>query len=1005
MAAQLLPPGALFTAGNQIVDGNGNPVRIASLGWSGANSRFAVPDGLDAAPYQTLINQVKAIGFNCLRIDICDMSIINDDSPAVGMVNGALNPAMVGLTCLGVLDLIVDYCDTIGMRLILDSHTNEGSNAINFGANQPNGLWYDLDGASDGTDEGGNTGNVTDAGFLAMWQTIATHYQYSPSILGYDLRNEPNVGGSTGATGSTWGDGSNQDLRAMYQRVGNAILAIDPRPLIICEGPQHYGATFATGVIGGINYGTGNTFDGNSGDLTGVLTQPVVLTTPNKVVYSVHEYPFETSGNLIDQGGQRKINAMTAVWGWVVKNNIAPVFIGEMGSFFNGSAAQIAQSTTWANMMTAYCNGTAAGGPVFSGAQQGIHTDWWVLSVDQSPGSVPDFGILTAWTGGSARTNQLTFYNQLFYTGSLGAPSGAGPVVPSPNGTSVTTVGPAITDANGNLWTITSGAQVAVNGVTDSTTASVVQLAYISGLVWKRTALLWQSKSTPTDTWLPVGGSATTPFGAAPVPSPNGTIVTTVGPAITDANGNLWTITSGAQVAVNGVTDSTTASIVQLALVGAVLWSKTAGALWQSKTTPGTVWAPVGGTSVSPLGTGSGLGPTATTWNIHNGIALWIPSSSVLMGARRANNGVAYQCVRSGTTATSGGPAGTGGAIVDGTAWWRFLSTVDFTDRSGAFAALPATFTNNLTLQFWNNASQTTQAAVPFFGLTGLTMGAFSLTVTAAPSDSIRTFLNSQSQPLAASSAGGVAFLQPLAAVGAAINYATVATGPVTFDGVQFIDPCATSGSTILSLTTGAAGVTFRNCIFDGTSQAGGAAMVDVAATAGTILFTNCLFIDRQVAAGAVPTVQLAVTSGTVVFINCTFIAVNAVTTGAIDNATANTTTVQNCGFFGYGTAGYLGCTFTNSATSAANFGSGTNVSANLFNVVAASQFINPATDFRLTALSTLIGAGAVALTNLPAADDISGLPRNQGANWDIGCWEQQSYCTAEIRTPPNKFW
>lgn len=42
----------------------------------------------------------------------------------------------------------------------------------------------------------------------------------------------------------TWGDGSTNDIRAMYQRVGDAIHAIDPNPLIICEGPQNYDGSF-----------------------------------------------------------------------------------------------------------------------------------------------------------------------------------------------------------------------------------------------------------------------------------------------------------------------------------------------------------------------------------------------------------------------------------------------------------------------------------------------------------------------------------------------------------------------------------------------------------------------------------------------------------------------------------------------------------------------------------------------------------------------------------------
>lgn len=604
--AQLLPAGPLSTSGNQIVDQFGNPVRIASIGWN-SYQRNTAPDGLYAVNYQALLNQVKSIGFNCIRIGFCDASVINNDFPAAGTINFGLNPGMQGLSMLQCFDLIITYAGNIGLRIILDSHNSEGRS---HSFSNANGIWFDSGPGSDGTDGAGNTGTVTDAAYRAMWANIANRYKTFPAMLGYDLRNEPNttgVNGNGNGGGSDWGTGSNRDLRAMYQAVGNSILAIDPRVLIICEGPQNYTGTFATGTAAdGINYGTGSTFFGNSGDLSGTRQFPVTLTTPNKVLYSVHEYPPETTGAAHDAASATKIANMTAIWGFLVKNNTAPVWIGELGSYFNGTAAQIAESTAWANMMVSYCNGATAGGPTFAGGKQGISTSWWDLAVDNNgnPNQVPDFGILTAWSGGAARANQFAIYSQLQFTGGVTNPN-PNPIA-SPNGTVVTTVGPAITDANGHLWTITAGGQVAVDGIADATTGSVIELAYISGLIWQENAsLLWWSKTVPADTWSPPAGTTTSPIGAAPVASPNGTIVTTVGPAIVDANGHLWTITAGAQVAVDGVADTTTANVIELAFVGNQVWQENGSLLWWSKTLPTDVWSPPAGTTVSPLATGA----------------------------------------------------------------------------------------------------------------------------------------------------------------------------------------------------------------------------------------------------------------------------------------------------------------------------------------------------------------------------------------------------------------
>jgi hypothetical protein len=77
----------------------------------------------------------------------------------------------------------------------------------------------------------------------------------------------------------------------------------------------------------------------------------------------------------------------------------------------------------------------------------------------------------------------------------------------------VITNGPisSITDASGNMWSISKG-QVTLNGVVDPTTANVIELAYVDGLIWQENASgLWWSKSLPSDQWGPGPGTPTSP--------------------------------------------------------------------------------------------------------------------------------------------------------------------------------------------------------------------------------------------------------------------------------------------------------------------------------------------------------------------------------------------------------------------------------------------------------------------------------------------------------------
>lgn len=324
--------GALSTRGNQIVDDAGNAVRLACVGWN----------EIGAGPMQSFDENVAAMkdaGFTCIRVSWVNARMSED---------------------LQTIDQVVASAAKVGLRVVLDNHTNEPghSDEDNWGAQQKNGLWYDQGGASDGTDGGGNAGTVTDAKFLSDWVAVAQHYAGNRTVIGFDLRNEPLA--YPGA--STWGDGDpNHDIRLMYQRVGNAVLAVDPGKLVICEGPQNYSGSFA------------DTGPAPWGDLSVAAKYPVVLSVPNKVVYSIHDYPKEIAGYMPDNGAA-KVAQMNAAWGYLVTQKIAPVWIGEMGSSMKDATDQ-----AWADTLVDYVNGNlgALGGPTFGPGEKGIGTDWW----------------------------------------------------------------------------------------------------------------------------------------------------------------------------------------------------------------------------------------------------------------------------------------------------------------------------------------------------------------------------------------------------------------------------------------------------------------------------------------------------------------------------------------------------------------------------------------------------------------------------------------------------
>jgi endoglucanase len=92
---------------------------------------------------------------------------------------------------------------------------------------------------------------------------------------------------------------------------------------------------------------------------------------PNKLVYSVHEYPGEISGQKVSSG-PALIKRMNEMWGWIFNEKISPIFVGEMGSSMASE-----QSREWAATIVPYLNGTGLGALHVPAGGQAVSTDWW----------------------------------------------------------------------------------------------------------------------------------------------------------------------------------------------------------------------------------------------------------------------------------------------------------------------------------------------------------------------------------------------------------------------------------------------------------------------------------------------------------------------------------------------------------------------------------------------------------------------------------------------------
>ncbi|MBP2230456.1 Ca2+-binding RTX toxin-like protein [Azospirillum agricola] len=369
--------GFLSTNGSQIVDANGQAVQLVGVNWAGAagttdgggNDVLFAPQGLDQRNYKDVMDQMVAMGFNTVRVPISnrmlDPSVLIDpNDPQSGFRDPALRPTNVNtffnpelqqggnvVTPLEVLDKIIDYAGQVGLRIILDHHFTSAQ-ATDNSSYMSNGLWYD-------DDPNAPYPTYDEATVTSDWEFLAKRYAGNPTVIGADLHNEPKSSVVNGVeTGATWnGSATTESWRDGAQALANAVHAANKDWLIIVEG-----ATWGS-------------------DLTGVLNNPIQLTgdNTNKIVYSAHYYEFSMGPNT---DAEDWVNTWNQQFGYIYKQNIAPILVGEFGNRF-----ETERGKEWAQTLIDYMNNPWVGGPQGGTAgQAGMSWTYWTFNDDYSYG-------------------------------------------------------------------------------------------------------------------------------------------------------------------------------------------------------------------------------------------------------------------------------------------------------------------------------------------------------------------------------------------------------------------------------------------------------------------------------------------------------------------------------------------------------------------------------------------------------------------------------------------
>ena len=85
----------------------------------GFESSKYILTGLAVRSYTSIVDQIKSMGFNTIRVPFSGQMLNRTAAPAAADVDYTLNSDLAGLSPLQCLDALVDYCGRVGMRIIL----------------------------------------------------------------------------------------------------------------------------------------------------------------------------------------------------------------------------------------------------------------------------------------------------------------------------------------------------------------------------------------------------------------------------------------------------------------------------------------------------------------------------------------------------------------------------------------------------------------------------------------------------------------------------------------------------------------------------------------------------------------------------------------------------------------------------------------------------------------------------------------------------------------------
>ncbi|WP_058534810.1 cellulase family glycosylhydrolase [Legionella saoudiensis] len=271
------PSGKYSTQNGNIIDPNGKIVAFKGVSWFGFNNGNHVVNGLWQSDFNTMLTQIKSLGFNAVRLPISFDFILDTTIKPNGIANyckgSPCNTDVPQDSALNTFQWVVKKFTDNGIYVLIDDHYED------------------------------NTYTTNQAQWISGWQKVATMFKDN-AMVGYDIYNEPDSHSLTwegSANGTPWGTGILSAAQAIYN--------IDPNKLLFIEGTgqsslgSNWGDGFATDSAT-VSQGISNP----KNFFTHLMSQPFL----DQIVISPHIYGPDGTNN----GGPDHSNPTVAFAAW-----------------------------------------------------------------------------------------------------------------------------------------------------------------------------------------------------------------------------------------------------------------------------------------------------------------------------------------------------------------------------------------------------------------------------------------------------------------------------------------------------------------------------------------------------------------------------------------------------------------------------------------------------------------------------------------------------------------